>query len=288
MSDSHEENDEEKSPPPSQPRPARYNRSPPNRLRDKKNSPPKQDLPKRGLKRKYVDPNAMEAKIAKTEQSIEKLEKHLTNRTCPISLQYSAKPNITPDIIFDREVREIKQRAQQSLVQALTSFHKRRLESQRKRATSVLSASTNKHVNRQPLKRMHSSNIVNNNDEIASLRNDVSDLKELINTLVNKNDGRYNSVFSDSKSPVFHNSKSKTKTTRRKERRITLKCRRSTKERETNEKFLNNLSDNQLTDSQVSVLSKGLKFIPTPVTNETIIRRQLLRDFEQFARQMRL
>ena len=135
---------------------------------------------------------------------------------------------------------------------------------------------------------MHSSNIVNNNDKIASLRNDVSDLKELINTLVNKNDGRYNSVFSDSKNPVFHNSKSKTKTTRRKERRITLKCRRSTKERETNEKFLNNLSDNQLTDSQVSVLSKGLKFIPTPVRNKTIIRRQLLRDFEQFARRMRL
>ena len=235
-----------------------------------------------------MDPNAMEAKIAKTEQSIKKLEKHLTNRTCPISLQYSAKPNITPDIIFHREVRVIKQRAQRSLVQALTSFHKRRLESQRKRASSVLSASTNKHVNRQPLKRMHSSNIVNNNDEIASLRNDVPDLKELINTLVNKNDGCYNSVFSDSKNPVFHNSKSKTKTTRRKERRITLKSRRSTKERETNEKFLNNLSDNQLTDSQVSVLSKGLKFIPTPVTIETIIRRQLLRDFEQFARRMRL
>ena len=36
------------------------------------------------------------------------------------------------------------------------------------------------------------------------------------------------------------------------------------------------------------MLSKGLKFIPTPVTNETIIRRQLLRDFEQFARRMRL
>ena len=62
----------------------------------------------------------------------------------------------------------------------------------------------------------------------------------------------------------------------------------SSKEREANEKFLNNLSNYQLTDSQVSVLSKGLKFIPTPVTNESIIRRQLLRDFEQFARRMRL
>ena len=67
-----------------------------------------------------------------------------------------------------------------------------------------------------------------------------------------------------------------------------FKCRRSAKEREANEKFLNNLSNYQLTDSQVSVLSKGLKFIPTPVTNESIMTRQLLRDFEQFARRMRL
>ncbi|CAH3155824.1 unnamed protein product [Pocillopora meandrina] len=36
------------------------------------------------------------------------------------------------------------------------------------------------------------------------------------------------------------------------------------------------------------VLAKGLKFIETPVTNENKIRQQLLRDFEQFARRMRL
>ena len=60
------------------------------------------------------------------------------------------------------------------------------------------------------------------------------------------------------------------------------------KERELNEKFLRNLSTHQLSDDQVNVLSRGLKFIPTPVTNKTTIRRQLLRDFEQFARTMRL
>ena len=57
-----------------------------------------------------------------------------------------------------------------------------------------------------------------------------------------------------------------------------------TTEREKNEKYLKNLSDNTLTDHQVSVLAKGLKFIETPVTNENKIRQQLLRDFEQFAR----
>ena len=36
------------------------------------------------------------------------------------------------------------------------------------------------------------------------------------------------------------------------------------------------------------MISKGLKFIPTPVADETKIRHQLLQDFEQFARRMRL
>ena len=65
-----------------------------------------------------------------------------------------------------------------------------------------------------------------------------------------------------------------------------MKNRRQTKERETNEKFLHNQSSHQLTGRQVSLLSKGLKFIPTRATNETRIKRQLLRDFEQFARRM--
>ena len=36
------------------------------------------------------------------------------------------------------------------------------------------------------------------------------------------------------------------------------------------------------------MLAKGLKFIPTPKENETQIRRHLLKDFENFARRMRL
>ena len=54
--------------------------------------------------------------------------------------------------------------------------------------------------------------------------------------------------------------------------------------RKNNEKFIRNFSNQQLSDSQVSVLSKGL----TPVTDENYIRRQLLLDFEDFARHMHL
>ena len=51
---------------------------------------------------------------------------------------------------------------------------------------------------------------------------------------------------------------------------------------------IKNLSNSQLTDEQITLLSPGLKFIPTPVTRENIIRRQLLNDFSQFAWKMRL
>ena len=45
-----------------------------------------------------------------------------------------------------------------------------------------------------------------------------------------------------------------------------------------------------MTAEQINLLSRGLKFIPTPVpvTRENQIRRQLLSDFNQFARRMRL
>ena len=36
------------------------------------------------------------------------------------------------------------------------------------------------------------------------------------------------------------------------------------------------------------IVDSGLKFVPTPVTDENYIRRQLLLDFEHFARRMRL
>ena len=75
-------------------------------------------------KKGNTETKAVEAKIAKTEQSIDKLEKHLANRTCPKSLQYAAKPNFSPDTTFDREIRDIKQQAEQSLGASLTRLHK--------------------------------------------------------------------------------------------------------------------------------------------------------------------
>ena len=57
---------------------------------------------------------------------------------------------------------------------------------------------------------------------------------------------------------------------------------------ESRKKHIKNLSNEQLTDEQITLLSRGLKFIPTPVTTENNIRRKLLKDFDLFARRMRL
>ena len=301
---SDEDNDTENSPPPSQPRPTLNLQSPPKGHREnrpptsyKTNSPPKPNLPKRGLKRKYTDHKTVENKIAKTEHSIQLLEEHLTNRTCPKSLRYTAKPNITPDETFEKELKDIKLDAEQSLVDALTRFHKRKLEGQKNklRAFSKPNARKNKYVTRQPFNDTQSKNhIVNhNNVNLSDLQKQISDLKNIVFSHVimnsaNKQDKQYNSVFSDSTKAGHKTSEGISKNKRRKNCRNTSEKRRAAKERELNEKFLRNLSTHQLSDDQVNVLSRGLKFIPTPVTNKTIIRRQLLRDFEHFARRMRL
>ena len=38
----------------------------------------------------------------------------------------------------------------------------------------------------------------------------------------------------------------------------------------------------------LNLLSHGLKFVPTPITNETALRKQLLTDFKDFEKRMRL
>ena len=57
---------------------------------------------------------------------------------------------------------------------------------------------------------------------------------------------------------------------------------------ESHRRHIRNLSNEQLTDEKITLLSWGLKFIPTPVTTENNIMRELLKDFDLFARRMRL
>ena len=57
---------------------------------------------------------------------------------------------------------------------------------------------------------------------------------------------------------------------------------------ESNRKYIKNLSNLELSNDEINLVSRGLKFVPTPTTKETALRKQLLTDFSDSARRMRL
>ena len=77
-------------------------------------------------------------------------------------------------------------------------------------------------------------------------------------------------------------------TKKRRERKRKLQNDITKKTTESKKKHIKNLSDHDLTRDQINLLSRGLKYIPTPVTNKGHIRKELLKDFANFARRMRL
>ena len=117
-------------------------------------------------------------------------------------------------------------------------------------------------------------------------------MTEKLGAIENKEVQKYTCVFSDSQHK--HGAKKqilkakRLATNKRKERRKVRRQKRSTITITANKKHIKNLSNEELTHDQINLLTKGLKFIPTPVTKQTQIRQQLLSDFDQFARRMHL
>ena len=79
-------------------------------------------------------------------------------------------------------------------------------------------------------------------------------------------------------------------TKKRRERKKTMQHDIAKKTMESKKAHIKNLSDYdlKLTRDEINLLSRGLNYIPTPVTNDSHIRKALLKDFAAFARQMRL
>ena len=250
-------------------------------------------------KRKHIDTVSLETNITKSKDAIRKLERHMKDKTCPKSFQYSARANIPPDETFVKDIKRVKEEAEQGFINALLQYHKRRLNGQEnklKKAKLSKNTSTfaSTDVNRSMREQSHSANtenIVNHDVNKVDKLQEFNELKQILYTHVlqnsanNKNVEKYNSVISENlTTPTGVQNKKGYKTNnKRKERRKKMAKKRIETQRKNNEKFIRNFSNQQLSDSQVSILSKGLKFVPTPVTDENYIRRQLLLDFEHFA-----
>ena len=122
----------------------------------------------------------------------------------------------------------------------------------------------------------------------TELTNKIKKVEEMMKALQNKESESYPCVFTDSS--VKGREKEK-----RKIRNEKNHSRRSNRRRDTNrintqfnQRYIKNLSNCKMTTDQINLLSKGLNFIQTPVLEENRIRQQLLLDFKQFARRMRL
>ena len=234
-------------------------------------SPLKTLDPRQSRKRNYkatngANNNTLEYKISKTQDSIQKLDKHLKQKTCPKSLRYTARANITPDEIFSKEINAAKLRAEQDHVNALKRLHQRRLESHAKKLNKAKAAKARSNTdvisrNEFESPSANSESIVNTNDvnKIEHLEKQIADLKDLLCTHLlkdNKTVESYYSVFPEkpASTPTQAKLQRLNKNNKRKQRRKHTTQRRIAKERESNEKYIKNLSDTTLTTKSVSYL----------------------------------
>ena len=259
---------------------------------------------KTGIKRKAADkiPTTTEAKIKKTEESIKKLNDHLKRNTCPKPLRYSARANIPADEEFKKDIKTLKQKAERGFVEALTRFHYRRLEKQKTKLNkensktrldghTIPASVSKKKIDPTKLRAM-AANLQKQYNEVNRILSQLNDSTE------NKNCEKYSCecvkcVTDSTGGPDTDRVKqSYTKT-----QRNTAKRRHRRKKSSNNvvsfqttsgEKYIKNLSNKKITDAQIKLISHGLKFIPVNKLNKNRIRRQLLQDFETFARRMRL
>ena len=101
--------------------------------------------------------------------------------------------------------------------------------------------------------------------------------------MTNKQVKQYKCLFSESGNKQRAPNKINPANKKRRERKRIKHTKLLNAHLEANKEHIKNI-----TTEQINLLGRGLKFIPTPVKKETQIWRQLSRDFDQFARRMRL
>ena len=260
------------------------------------------DPPKK-RSRHFQQENAesVKQKIRKSEESISKLQAHSDKGTCPKTLRYNARANISPDEEFKQDITLIRKNAQQKYLGALIKFHYRRVERNKTKPHRIqqLEQRKSNDVNLARNK-AHSTvhepraNVNKHEERIENIQKKMHELKQMMLNIQkdeNKAPESYPNVsfMSTYQCKRERVPKRAIHTKKRNERRKRLRRDIDQKILESKKRYIKNLSDSELTRDQINLLARGLKFIPTPaVTSESHIRLQLLNDFEAFARRMRL
>ena len=198
------------------------------------------------------------------------------------------------------DVSRIRKEEEQKLVGALTRFHQRRVE-----RNTIKLRKTEQRANISKGRKTNNSRLIKNysrpakytkkaHKNIKKLTETLTKKLEKVNGMIkalenssNKECESYTCLFSDSdkgrdiKKRKFRNKKHS-------ERRKHVRRDKIRKSTDTNQKHIKNFSEYKMTTDQTNLLAKGLKFIPTPIIEEKRVKQQLLLDFKQFARRVRL
>ena len=87
--------------------------------------------------RRAMEVLSLNTKIERSETAIKKLRAHIKGGTCPKTLRYSVRANITPDEQFKKEIGSIRKIAEQVFIRTLAKFHQRRIEQLQSKHTKV-------------------------------------------------------------------------------------------------------------------------------------------------------
>ena len=249
--------------------------------------------------------STIHSRIKKSEQSIEKLKAHMERSTCPKDLRYDAKANIAPDEEFKNDIRAIRKEAERKYLGALVKYHYRRIDRNNNKLRVSKAEKAKADANRataRPQPSTSTSTSTSTNDSLpenvqsfaANLEKKIREMNVMMKKLEelnNKTVKAYPCLLSEcttSKQRGITAEKRKLKNRKHTERKRKTHKDITARKTEANKKYIKNLSNSEMTTDQINLLSRGLKFVPTPTTNETALRKQLLIDFEEFARRMRL
>ena len=217
-------------------------------------------------------------------------------------MRYDAKGKIQADEGFKEEIKTIRKQAEQKLLGALIKFHHRNIDSNKRHLNKVshkkrLTEANKKAVNRSEhdstldftLDKAPDTNVL---EQVQNIQQQFKLMQEMMSNLKkasNKDVSAYPGVLTESfngKQRISNTSKYLTN--KCKHRKKLAKKSITKRDEEIKSTYTRNLSNCNLTTDEINLLSKGLLFIPSPRTTTDSVKKQILRDFNQFARRMRL
>ena len=234
---------------------------------------------------------SLETRRAKSLRSLTVLKEFAAKNSCPVGLQYQPRPLVRPDEQFTAAYNKICQKAEQDLLQLLIHQQQKMFPDQTKRekAEKRIQSATNRSLTRTNLsqKRPAASRKKQpkEKNELSTIKAKLNELTTLMNVFSKSENKTRVAFYPRVSSTDSGRAKPARPASHRKKRRQKRKALKN-QYKQNNDRYIKNLSDTTLTDQDKTLLSKGLKFIPTPPKPNS--HRSLIKDFKNFTRNMRL